>query len=236
MDSAESNSLTPVHAVLFDLDGTLLDTADDLVNALDALLASVGRPPADRQIARSQVSQGSVALTRLGFPEVLDTDEFERLRLQFLDHYNAAVCIDTAAYAGIETILKWIEAAGIPWGIVTNKPGFLTAQVLAHLGLDQRAACVVSGDTLPRRKPHPDPLLLACQQIQRQPQHCLYVGDDPRDIHAGNAAGMYTAVAAYGYVDPQMDVNTWGADFIVDQPLAIQQIVSLSSRIPKVED
>jgi len=126
MSSAESNSLTPVHAVLFDLDGTLLDTADDLVNALDALLASVGRPPANRQIARSQVSQGSVALTRLGFPEVLDSDEFERLRLQFLDHYNAAVCVDTAAYEGIDTILSWIEAAGIPWGIVTNKPGWPT--------------------------------------------------------------------------------------------------------------
>ena len=234
MSSAESHSLTPVHAVLFDLDGTLLDTADDLVNALDALLASVGRPPANRQIARSQVSQGSVALTRLGFPEVLDSDEFERLRLQFLDHYNAAVCVDTAAYEGIDTILSWIEAAGIPWGIVTNKPGWLTEQVLAHLGLDQRAACVVSGDTLPLRKPHPDPLLLACQQIKRNPQHCLYIGDDPRDIHAGNAAGMYTAVAAYGYVDPQMDVRTWGADFIVDQPLAIQQLIRLSSRLPEV--
>ena len=234
MSSAESNSLTPVHAVLFDLDGTLLDTADDLVNALDALLASVGRPPANRQIARSQVSQGSVALTRLGFPEVLDSDEFERLRLQFLDHYNAAVCVDTAAYEGIDTILSLIEAAGIPWGIVTNKPGWLTEQVLAHLGLDQRAACVVSGDTLPLRKPHPDPLLLACQQIKRNPQHCLYIGDDPRDIHAGNAAGMYTAVAAYGYVDPQMDVRTWGADFIVDQPLAIQQLIRLSSRLPEV--
>ena len=236
MNNAASDSLLPVEAVLFDLDGTLLDTADDLVNALDALLATLGRPPADRQIARSQVSQGSFALTRLGFPEVIDSAEFERLRLQFLDHYNAAICVDTVAYAGIKSILEWLEASNIPWGVVTNKPGWLTAQVLAHMGLDQRAACVVSGDTLPLRKPHPEPLLLACQQIQRQPQHCLYVGDDPRDIHAGNAAGMYTAVAAYGYVDPQMDVNTWGADFVIDQPLAIQQIISLSPCISKVKN
>ena len=236
MNNAASDSLLPVEAVLFDLDGTLLDTADDLVNALDALLATLGRPPADRQIARSQVSQGSFALTRLGFPEVIDSAEFERLRLQFLDHYNAAICVDTVAYAGIKSILEWLEASNIPWGVVTNKPGWLTAQVLAQMGLEQRAACVVSGDTLPLRKPHPEPLLLACQQIQRQPQHCLYVGDDPRDIHAGNAAGMYTAVAAYGYVDPQMDVNTWGADFIIDQPLAIQQIISLSPCISKVKN
>ena len=158
------------------------------------------------------------------------------LRLQFLDHYNAAICVDTVAYAGIKSILEWLEASNIPWGVVTNKPGWLTAQVLAQMGLEQRAACVVSGDTLPLRKPHPEPLLLACQQIQRQPQHCLYVGDDPRDIHAGNAAGMYTAVAAYGYVDPQMDVNTWGADFVIDQPLAIQQIISLSPCISKVKN
>jgi|TARA_B110000977_G_scaffold87810_1_gene116801 phosphoglycolate phosphatase len=236
MNNAASDSLLPVEAVLFDLDGTLLDTADDLVNALDALLATLGRPPADRQIARSQVSQGSFALTRLGFPEVIDSAEFERLRLQFLDHYNAAICVDTVAYAGIKSILEWLEASNIPWGVVTNKPGWLTAQVLAQMGLEQRAACVVSGDTLPLRKPHPEPLLLACQQIQRQPQHCLYVGDDPRDIHAGNAAGMYTAVAAYGYVDPQMDVNTWGADFVIDQPLAIQQIISLSPCISKVKN
>lgn len=218
----------PVRAVLFDLDGTLLDTARDLVLALNNLLKAHGRTPIPYEVARFSVSQGSAALTRLGFPEVIDETEFEALRQEFLVTYKACLCEATEFYQGIPALLDELDAQSIPWGIVTNKPGNLTDLLVARLNLHTRSQCVISGDTLSVRKPHPQPLLLASQMIDRSPQEILYIGDDPRDITAGNAAGMYTCVANYGYIEADLDTSLWGADFCIDQPLEVLQHIVLT--------
>ncbi len=221
--------LPSVDAVLFDLDGTLLDTAPDLVLALNNLLKSKNKPPAEYEKAKYFVSQGAAALTKHGFPEVTDDDAFETLRQEFLRQYEDAVCVDTTAFDGIEELLSLIENHAVPWGIVTNKPGWLTNPLLEQLTLSSRTACVVSGDTLPVRKPHPEPLLHACNSINLSPAKTVYIGDDARDIYAGNAAGMYTCIAAYGYIDKEIDIETWGADFIIHHPSELLEHIQLNS-------
>lgn len=218
----------PVRALLFDLDGTLLDTAQDLVLALNNLLKAHGRAPIPYEVARFSVSQGSVALTRLGFPEVIDETEFEALRQEFLITYKACLCEATEFYPGMPALLDALDAQSIPWGIVTNKPGNLTDPLVARLNLHTRSQCVISGDTLSVRKPHPEPLLLASDMINMPPRDVLYIGDDPRDITAGNAAGMYTCVANYGYIEADLDTSLWGADFCIDQPLEVLQHIALT--------
>ena len=213
----------PIRAILFDLDGTLLDTAQDLVLALNNLLSAHGRAPIPYAVARFSVSQGSIALTRLGFPEVIDEAEFEALRQEFLVCYEQCLCQATCFFEGMDRLLSTLESQAIPWGIVTNKPGHLTDPLLARLALTARSQCVVSGDTLKVKKPHPAPLLLASKTINIAPQDVLYMGDDPRDITAGNAAGMYTCVANYGYIESGIDTALWGADFCIDKPLDVLQ-------------
>lgn len=220
--------------MLFDLDGTLLDTAPDLVNALNALLATKNRDPLPYELVRNHVSQGSAAMTRIGFPEVKQSSEFDALRQELLQHYAESICVDTVLFAEIEELLANIEEQQVPWGIVTNKPGWLTDPLLDALKLSQRAACVVSGDTLPQRKPHPDPLLHACKLIGNSPDCSIYIGDDPRDIHAGNAAGMYTCVARYGYIEPGMEVDAWGADFTIASPKELTQYIQFAKHIHNV--
>ena len=218
-----------IHAVLFDLDGTLLDTAPDLVSALNRLLKANGKAAIHPDSARNIVSQGSVALTRFAFPEITEPAEFEKLRRQFLRYYADAICRQTAMFAGMAELLAALEGQHIPWGIVTNKPGWLSEPLLEQLSLRPRAACLVSGDTLERRKPHPDPLLLASQTINLPAHAIVYVGDDPRDIYAGNAAGMYTCVARYGYIDKDIDTRLWGADFIIHRPQDLLDHIQLSA-------
>jgi len=225
--SHSSSCPIPVRALLFDLDGTLLDTAQDLVLALNTMLSAHGRDAIPYKIARFSVSQGSAALTRLGFPEVIDEAEFEALRQEFLVTYKECLCEATEFYYGMPALLDELDAQSIPWGIVTNKPGNLTDPLVARLNLHTRSQCVISGDTLSVRKPHPEPLLLASQMINRPPQEVLYIGDDPRDITAGNAAGMYTCVANYGYIEADLDTSLWGADFCIDQPLEVLQHIAL---------
>ena len=229
-----SDAATPIHAVLFDLDGTLLDTAPDLVLALNNLLISHNRPSVEFDKLRNLASQGSVALTRYGFPEVTNDAQFEKLRQEFLQHYADSVCVDSELFNGMETLLQTIEAQNIPWGIVTNKPGDLTKSLLDKLSLSNRPACIVSGDTLAVSKPHPDPLLLASKTIQLSPHHTIYLGDDRRDIYAGNAAGMYTCVARYGYIEPDIDTDQWGADFTITSPLELLNHIQLSAPINEV--
>lgn len=224
-------SSVPIHAVLFDLDGTLLDTAPDLTLALNQLLASKNKPPVAPEDARNHVSQGAVAVTRLGFPEVTDKSEFEKLRQEFLQYYANNICVKSSLFPGMETLLQTIEDNNTLWGVVTNKPGWLTDPLLDALSLSDRAACVVSGDTLQKRKPHPDPLLHACKCINLSPEYTVYIGDDPRDIHAGNAAGMYTCVAKFGYIDAMYDTDTWGADFSIEHPDELMQHILLSKPI-----
>lgn len=224
----------PIHTVLFDLDGTLLDTAPDLTNALNSLLQTNNKPALALSQVRNYVSQGSVALTRLGFPEITDAAEFEELRQQLLQAYAQAICVDTKLFEQMEELLLAIEQQQVPWGIVTNKPDWLTQPLLEALDLTKRTACVVSGDSLPQRKPLPEPLLHACNLIGTSPTYSLYIGDDPRDIHAGNAAGMYTCVACYGYIDPGMEVDRWGADFTIRSPNELTQYIQLTKHINDV--
>lgn len=220
-----------IHAVLFDLDGTLLDTAPDLVFALNKLLNNHNKPSVSIDDARNIVSQGSVALTRFGFPEVTDNEKFEVLRKEFLQHYLDNVCIDTKFFDGMHDLLSMIESLDIPWGIVTNKPSAMTDPLIEELSLTQRAKCVISGDTLNVRKPHPGPLLLASNMIGLSTHKTIYIGDDPRDIYAGNEAGMYTCVAGYGYIEPDIDTDQWGADFTINHPLELLNYITLDATV-----
>jgi len=204
-----------LRAVLFDLDGTLADTAPDLGEALNRLLQEQGRPPLPYERIRAHVSQGGAALVRLGFGTELDGPRFEALRSRFLALYQNGLCARTRLFPGMTEVLDGIEAQGMRWGIVTNKPAWLTDPLVCALGLSGRAACVVSGDTTGQRKPHPEPLLHACRTLDLRPKQCLYVGDDPRDIQAGNAAGMTTLAAGYGYLPEGSDPTRWAADGVI---------------------
>ena len=201
-------------AVLFDLDGTLVDTAPDMVDALVDVQNSEGHQPVAYELARSYVSHGAVGLINLAFPDV-DADTHERLRLRFLDRYEQAVCIRSTLFEGLETLLDQLDAAGVPWGVVTNKPMRMTDPLMAALGIDVRAACAISGDTIPQRKPDPAPLLLASEQTGVAPSRSVYIGDAARDIQAGRAAGMHTVAAAYGYVTSDDDPLAWDAHELV---------------------
>lgn len=205
-------------AVLFDLDGTLLDTAPDMVVCLNQLRAEQGLAALPYALARTQVSHGSNGLVKLAFPAE-QGEAFEALRLRLLELYAARLAVDTRLFDGCAALLDTLEARGLPWGIVTNKPAFLTTPLLAALDLARRAGCVVSGDTLPQRKPHPAPLLYAAEQIGVPPAQCLYLGDAERDVQSARAAGMRVLVARYGYLGPDDDPDSWGPDGHIHAPL-----------------
>ncbi len=204
-------------AVLFDLDGTLVDTAPDLVAVLNRMLGERGRPPVPYAIARNEVSNGAVGLIRLGFGADLPPDELEILRAQFLEIYMLGVCVKSRIFIGLQRIFENLDHIR-PWGIVTNKPRAMTEPLLDALGLAGRAGSVVSGDTLPQRKPDPAPLLFAARELGLEPGRCIYVGDAVRDIEAGHAAGMRTIAAAWGYIRPQANPRDWGADVVIRHP------------------
>jgi N-acetyl-D-muramate 6-phosphate phosphatase len=204
-------------ALLLDLDGTLLDTAPDMALALNRLRLEEGRAALPFGSIRPHVSHGAAALVRLGFGTPLGA-EFERLRLRFLALYAERLAGGTRLFPGCEQLLAAVEARGLPWGIVTNKPGYLTTPLLATLGLLTRAACVVAGDTVAERKPHPLPLLHAAGLIGRAPGACVYAGDHERDIIAGRDAGMHTVAVRYGYLAADEDPADWRPDAIVAAP------------------
>ncbi len=203
-------------AVFFDLDGTLADTAPDLAMALNKLMLEQGLDPLPYARIRSHVSQGAAAIIRLAFGCDLADEPFERLRCRFLDIYGENLCDYTRLFPDMESVLSEIELMGLTWGIVTNKLSWMTEPIVAALGLKHRAVCIVSGDTTIERKPHPKPLLHACKVAGVVPKQCLYVGDDPRDILAGNAAGMTTLIAGYGYIQDHSAPEDWGAHGIID--------------------
>lgn len=205
------------HAILFDLDGTLLDTAPDMIGALNRLRQEEGLEPLPFAALRSSVSHGAVRLVAVGFPAA-QGDEFERLRLRFLKLYSENLVEGTRLFAGIEPVLDSFEADGLPWGVVTNKPGWLTDPLMERLDLTRRACCIVSGDTVNERKPHPLPLLHAAAVTGVSPDYCVYVGDAERDIVAGRAAGMQTVVAAYGYLSTDDRPESWNAHGIIARP------------------
>jgi phosphoglycolate phosphatase len=221
--------LTPLNsarysAVLFDLDGTLVDTAPDMVAVLQSLQTDHDLDPVSYELGRSYVSNGAVGLLRLGFPDA-DDDEIEELRLAYLERYSGQLCERSALFPGLDMLLKHLQEIGRPWGVVTNKPQNLTAPLLEALNLTNSAACCVSGDTLPVRKPDPAPLHHACKIGGLDSATTLYIGDSSRDIEAGRAAGMATIAAAYGYVTPDDDASAWGANAIAADTQELAHIV-----------
>lgn len=207
-----------IKTVLFDLDGTLLDTAPDLARALNFVLQSNGRAPLPFEQIRPVVSHGGAALISLGFGIQPDHPDFDARRQELLEYYKNNIANHTRLFQGMEEVLDYIESHKLNWGVVTNKPGWLTEPLLEALKLRERAASIVSGDTLNERKPHPAPLLYACELTGTEPQHCLYVGDAERDIQAGHNAGMLTLVAMFGYIMDNDRPETWGASALIDQP------------------
>jgi N-acetyl-D-muramate 6-phosphate phosphatase len=205
-----------IRTVLFDLDGTLIDTAPDMANALNLLLAEEGKPSLPYANIRPVVSNGSEALVKLGFGE--SPPELDRLKQRYLDIYQAHLCVDSKLFDGMAELLRHIEQHNMNWGVVTNKPGWLTEPLMQQMGLAQRAATIVSGDTTLNRKPHPEPMFHACVRAGSEPAQCIYIGDAQRDIEAGNNAGMQTVVAMYGYISKQDDTRKWNATYHISRP------------------
>jgi 2-phosphoglycolate phosphatase len=212
---------TGIDAIFFDLDGTLADTAPDLGNALNRLRADEGMPPLPMEILRPQASNGTRGLLGVGFGIAPGDPDYARLADGFLGHYAQAVCQDTVLFDGVAELLTTLDTLKMPWGIVTNKPQRFTLPLLDALGLQKRCIAIVSGDSTPHLKPHPASLLLACVNAEVEPQRCMYVGDDERDIVAGAAAGMRTVAAAYGYLGSNVSPECWRADAIVQCPAEI---------------
>jgi len=212
-------------AVLFDLDGTIADTAPDLGAATNRLRQEQGLPPVALATLRPYTSQGVRGLLHAGFGITSDHSEYERLSARFLALYETNLCVDTALFPGIPELLDRLEQGRIPWGIVTNKRTRYTAPLVAALGLAARTICVVSGDTTAAPKPSPLPILYACELLNADPGNTLYVGDDRRDIKAGRAAGTRTAAVSYGYLGDSGPVDAWDADFIADHPDDIAEFV-----------
>ena len=223
-------SAASIRCVLVDLDGTLADTAPDMAGAVNRLLIEHNRPPLHFDELRPLVSYGAVRLVRRGFGDVEDDEAFERLRLRFLELYAANLCEGTRLFPDFEAVLARLEDQGVPWGVVTNKPGWLTDPLLEALQLHTRVGSVVSGDTLPERKPHPAPLLRAAGEIGVAASDCVYVGDAERDIAAGRAAGMATIAAAWGYIPDDENVHDWQADRVAATPLDIVECLTGGAR------
>jgi phosphoglycolate phosphatase len=211
-------------AILFDLDGTLVDTAPDMVAVLQAMQSDRDIEPVRYEVGRRYVSNGAIGLLRLGFPGA-EINFGDPLHQEYLDRYAAGLCEESSIFEGLGGLLDDLDAAARPWGVVTNKPEFLTEPLLEALGLASRSACVVSGDSLPVRKPDPGPLLLACDIAGVDAWRTVYVGDAARDIEAGLAAGMATVGATYGYVTEDDDPRTWGADILASDTAELAQIL-----------
>ena len=206
-----------LRGVLFDLDGTLLDTALDMAAALNRTRDSEGLAALPHEHIRPLVSHGAPRLLQFAFG-VPEPARYELLRQRFLGFYREALAVHTRLFDGFERVLAHLEANGLRWGIVTNKPGWLTEPLLAQVGLTPRCGCVVAGDTLPERKPHPMPLLHAAGLLGLEPRHCVYVGDAERDVQAARNAGMIPLVAGFGYLGAGEDPAAWAADAIFARP------------------
>jgi 2-phosphoglycolate phosphatase len=204
-------------ALLFDLDGTLLDTAPDFISALNKQLKLHGRAPLPDHAIRTSVTNGSIGLIQDGFGLAPDHPQFEILREEFLELYFANLADKTALFAGLQLVLDDCAARNIPWGVVTNKPWRYTESAMVQLGLMDAAATVICPDHVKHAKPDPESILLACSEIATAPQDCLYVGDHVRDIDAGRAAGTRNIAAAWGYIEASENIHNWQADWIVDQ-------------------
>lgn len=214
-----------IRAILFDLDGTLADTALDLGGALNRLLAEEGRPAVPYEKIRPIASHGARGLVELGFGLHRDAPGFDALRLRFLDHYEDGFRNETVLFDGINPLLEGLHARGLAWGIITNKPMRFTDRLVPTLGFSIPPAVVVSGDTVGVPKPDPRPMQHACTQIGVDPTACWYVGDAERDIVAGRAVGMKTVLADYGYIADTDRPEEWGADLRIATPLQLLELL-----------
>lgn len=217
----------PVQAVLFDLDGTLIDTAPDFIRIIGLMCQQAQiQVPAD-ELIRAQVSEGARAMVQLIYPDLeINSPELLAIRQQFLDIYQQNIAVDTCLFPHMNYLLDSLDTLGLPWGIVTNKPRGLSELLLAALNLSTRCQVLVCPEDVTHSKPHPEPMYLAAQQLGIAPEHIIYVGDHPRDIDAGRAAGMPTVLAAYGYLPPAYrdDLEAWQADHIV---YTVEQLIEL---------
>lgn len=207
-----------IKGVLFDFDGTLADTAPDLGYALNRQRVSRGLIPLPIETIRIKASAGARGLLGLGFNINPGDAGYDVMREEFLDFYSERLCHDTCLFPGIAELLDHLDACNLPWGIVTNKPARFTRPLAQQLGLNQRAACIISGDEIKNAKPHPDPLLAASKKLTLSPSQCIYLGDDIRDVKASLAAGMEPIIAKYGYLGDDHPPETWGAKYLIDHP------------------
>lgn len=213
-----------IRCILFDLDGTLLDTSYDFAYALNQTCQHFDQPTIPYTTLRQTVSQGGLAMTQLAFPN-LKNAELEVRRQFFLNCYHENIDQQTRLFAGLEMGLTELAKANFPWGIVTNKPGWLTEKLLAKFTFPSLPKSMIAGDTLAVRKPNPEPLWLAAQQCGIQANECLYIGDHPRDIEAGKNAGMKTAAALFGYLPVDTQVSDWQADYYFSTPIEISYFI-----------
>jgi len=216
-----------VKAVLFDLDGTFADTAPDLAAALNHTRATRDLPELALGIIRPQASHGSPGLLGIGFGIAPDAPDYDALRAIFLEYYEHNICVHTRLFDGIAELVNALESRGIHWGIVTNKPQRYTLPLMQALGYAGRAACLISGDTCTRAKPYPDPLLKACELIGVAAEDCLYLGDDLRDMQAATATAMPGIIARYGYMKADTQLDSWGAQGMIDAPMELLGLLSL---------
>jgi phosphoglycolate phosphatase len=201
---------------LFDLDGTLIDTAPDFIRCLNLLRQQHELEPLPAEFIRRSVSNGARAMIRIGFDLEPEHPDYLEKHAAFLDLYEAGVAIETTLFEGMDELLLGLERRSIPWGIVTNKPARFAVPLIEALGLAERCATLVCPDHVAERKPHPEPLFLACREIGAEPRQAIYVGDHERDIEAGRNAGMQTIAVRYGYIEQPESVDLWQADIIVD--------------------
>lgn len=214
-----------LRAVLFDMDGTLLDTAPDFIAVAQAMRLARGLPPVPDQQIRDVVSGGARAMVLSAFDVDPMSGEFETLRLEFLERYQSHCAVFSRLYDGMEQLLQDIEQAKLIWGVVTNKPLRFAEPIMQQLGLASRSSVLICPDHVSRSKPDPEPMLLACNKLQLDPSTVLFVGDDLRDIESGRAAGSKTAAVRYGYIHPDDNPSLWGADVVVDNPLELRSVL-----------
>jgi phosphoglycolate phosphatase len=220
-------AVTPPLAVFFDLDGTLADTAEDLAEPIHAMRAARGLAPIALDALRPYASMGARGLLLKGLGVTRDAPEFEALREEFLQRYEATMLARTRLFEGMPQVLDALDEAEIRWGVISNKIERYVRPILAGLGLLERAVCAIGGDTTPFSKPHPEPLLHGARLAAVDVRRCVYVGDDLRDIEAGQAAAMRTIAAAYGFCGGETPPGQWGADYLIEQPLELIDVLGL---------
>jgi phosphoglycolate phosphatase len=215
----------PLEAVLFDLDGTLIDTAPDFAVVVNQLCQRHNRPPMSYAAVRETVSHGARALITLAFKLKEGDSGFEELRLELLELYSRHLAVETTLFPGMTNLLSWLEQQSIPWGIVTNKPRLYAEPILAALQLSARCGCLVCPDDVSHTKPDPEPMLLACRQLSCNASNTLYLGDHRRDIEAGKNAAMKTMAVNYGYIEANDPAENWQADFYIDHADEIRTVL-----------